>query len=109
MEKIKAIGIMAVVIVAIAVIEATAVLMPAQAADLSGELTIAGSTTVLPINQECARLRMEEKTELRISVSGGNLDHGVKAVETGERDIGAALRDIRAKEKEGVVKQHNAI
>ncbi|RLI85866.1 MAG: phosphate ABC transporter substrate-binding protein, partial [Candidatus Altiarchaeales archaeon] len=55
-------------------------------------LSIAGSTTVLPINQECARLLMEKNPGLRISVSGGGSGHGIKSVGAGEIDIGAASR-----------------
>jgi ABC-type phosphate transport system substrate-binding protein len=54
MEKRKAIVIAAVV--AVATIGAAVVLMPVQAVVLSGKLTIAGSTTVLPINQDCASI-----------------------------------------------------
>ncbi|HJH27548.1 MAG TPA: hypothetical protein C5S37_12495 [Methanophagales archaeon] len=69
-------------------------------AELSGELTIAGSTTVLPINQECARLLMENNPALRISISGGGSGHGVKSVGAGEIDIGAASRDVKSEEME---------
>ena len=65
---------------------------------LSGSLTIAGSTTVLPINQECARLLMAANPDLRISVSGGGSGHGVKAAGTGEIDIGAVSRDVKSSE-----------
>ncbi|MHC1567941.1 MAG: phosphate ABC transporter substrate-binding protein [Candidatus Syntropharchaeia archaeon] len=66
----------------------------------SGELTIAGSTTVLPINQECARILMEKNPDLRISVSGGGSGHGIKAVGAGDIDIGAASRDVKPEEME---------
>jgi phosphate transport system substrate-binding protein len=66
--------------------------------NLSGTLTIAGSTTILPINEECKRLLMENNPDLRISVSGGGSGHGVKAVGAGEIDIGAASRDVKAEE-----------
>jgi len=68
------------------------------AAQLSGKLTVAGSTTVLPINQECARILMERNPDLRISVSGGGSGHGIKAVGAGDIDIGAASRDIKEEE-----------
>ena len=100
MEKNKAVVIAAIVVVAIAAIGTAGVLMPARAAELSGELTIAGSTTVLPINQECARLLMDRNPALRISVSGGGSGHGVKSVGAGEIDIGAASRDVKTKEME---------
>ncbi|RZN16433.1 MAG: phosphate ABC transporter substrate-binding protein [Methanosarcinales archaeon] len=61
-------------------------------------LTVAGSTTVLPINQECARLMMDTSPELKISVSGGGSGHGIKSVGAGEINIGAASRDIKSEE-----------
>lgn len=67
---------------------------------LSGSLTIAGSTTVLPINQECARLLMVANPDLRISVSGGGSGHGVEAAGAGEIDIGAVSRDVKSSELE---------
>ena len=100
MEKIKTAVMAAIVVAMIATIGTVAVQMPVQAAELSGELTIAGSTTVLPINQECARVLMVENPELRISVSGGGSGHGVKAVGEGAIDIGAASRDVKSKEME---------
>jgi phosphate uptake regulator len=87
MGKIKTAVMAAIVVAMIATIGTAAVPMPVQAAELSGELTIAGSTTVLPINQECARVLMVENPELRISVSGGGSGHGVKAVGEGAIDI----------------------
>ena len=95
MEKIKT-AVMAAIV--LAVIATAVVTTPVQAAELSGELTIAGSTTVLPINQECARVLMVENPRLRISVSGGGSGHGVKAVGEGAIDIGAASRDVKSKE-----------
>jgi phosphate transport system substrate-binding protein len=99
MEKVEAVAIAALVLMAI-----VAGLIPTMHAttptDLSGELTVAGSTTVLPINQECARLLMNANPDLRISVSGGGSGHGVKSVGAGEIDIGAASRDVKSSELE---------
>lgn len=67
---------------------------------INGKLTIAGSSTLLPINQECARVLMDNNPNLRISVSGGGSGHGVKAVGSNEVDIGAASRDVKSKEME---------
>jgi phosphate transport system substrate-binding protein len=94
----------AIVVAALVAIAVVTVLTPTMHATtptgLSGELTVAGSTTVLPINQECARLLMEANPDLRISVSGGGSGHGVKSVGAGEIDIGAASRDVKAAELE---------
>ncbi|MFO7967637.1 MAG: phosphate ABC transporter substrate-binding protein [Archaeoglobaceae archaeon] len=68
--------------------------------ELSGTLTIAGSTTVLPITQECGRLFQQEHPDVRVSVSGGGSGHGVKASAAGEIDIGAASRDVKPEEKD---------
>jgi phosphate transport system substrate-binding protein len=98
MEKIKAVAMAAIVVMAMGVVVG---LTPTQGAPtgISGKLTVAGSTTVLPINQECARLLMEANSAaLRISVSGGGSGHGVKSVGAGEIDIGAASRDVKAAE-----------
>ncbi len=99
MEKAKAIALMALVMMALAA-GLTPAIDAAAPTGLSGELTIAGSTTVLPINQECARLLMDANPDLRISVSGGGSGHGVKSVGAGEIDIGAASRDVKSSELE---------
>ena len=103
MGKFGLIGIVAIV-AAITAMGAAVVSVPAPVqgvtAELSGQLTIAGSTTVLPINQECARLLMKKNPGLRISVSGGGSGHGIKSVGAGEIDIGAASRDVKPAEME---------
>jgi len=62
------------------------------------KLQIAGSTTVLPISEECARVFMEKHPGSRIFVSGGGSSHGVKAVADGTVDIGCASRDLKSSE-----------
>lgn len=99
MKKAKAIAIAALVVMAL-VAGLTPAIDAAIPTGLSGELTIAGSTTVLPINQECARLLMDANPDLRISVSGGGSGHGVKSVGAGEIDIGAVSRDVKSSELE---------
>jgi len=107
MEKLGPVGMAAIVVAVVAAITAigtTVVSIPAPVqgvtAELSGQLTIAGSTTVLPINQECARLLKEKYPALRISVAGGGSGHGIKSVGAGEIDIGAASRDVKPSEME---------
>jgi phosphate transport system substrate-binding protein len=99
MGKNKAIVMAALVAIAVMTV-LTPMMHAATQTGLSGELTVAGSTTVLPINQECARLLMNANPDLRISVSGGGSGHGVKSVGAGEIDIGAASRDVKAAELE---------
>ncbi|MDF2955355.1 phosphate ABC transporter substrate-binding protein [Candidatus Alkanophaga liquidiphilum] len=63
-------------------------------------LTIAGSTTLLPVIEECARLFMEQHPAVRITVAGGGSGHGIKAVGAGNIDIGMASRDVKSEELE---------
>ena len=63
-------------------------------------LQIAGSTTVLPIAEECARVFMEKNPGSQIYVSGGGSSHGVKAVADGTVNIGDASRDLKDSERE---------
>jgi phosphate transport system substrate-binding protein len=62
------------------------------------KLQIAGSTTVLPVAEECTRIFMEKHPGSRIFVSGGGSSHGVKAVADGTVDIGTASRDLKSSE-----------
>ncbi len=62
------------------------------------KLQIAGSTTVLPVAEECARVFMEMNPGSRIFVSGGGSSHGVQAVADGTVDIGCASRDLKSSE-----------
>jgi phosphate transport system substrate-binding protein len=64
------------------------------------KLQIAGSTTVLPVAEECARVFMEKHPGSRIFVSGGGSSHGVQAVADGTVDIGCASRDLKSSEKD---------
>jgi len=64
------------------------------------KLQIAGSTTVLPIAEECARVYMEAHPGSQIYVSGGGSSHGVKSVADGTVDIGDASRDMKDSERE---------
>ncbi len=94
----KAIVAVIVVILLAAVIGANYNMNQSEPSSYSGSLNIAGSTTVLPLNQEWARLLMEKYPNLRISVSGGGSGHGIKSVGSGETDIGASSRDVKDKE-----------
>ncbi|MEA3282962.1 MAG: phosphate ABC transporter substrate-binding protein, partial [Euryarchaeota archaeon] len=66
---------------------------------LSGStIEIAGSTTVLPIVEECANAFMANNPGSQINVAGGGSSYGVKAVANGTVDIGTASRDLKASE-----------
>ncbi len=65
----------------------------------SVKLTIAGSTTVLPIAQKAAERYMDDHTNWDIQVSGGGSSVGVKSAGEGTVDIGMASRDMKDSEK----------
>jgi phosphate transport system substrate-binding protein len=62
-------------------------------------LTIAGSTTVLPIATACAAEYMELNDNVSITVSGGGSSTGVKSVGEGTVDIGMASREMKESEE----------
>ena len=64
------------------------------------KVTIAGSTTVLPIAQATAEIFMDNNPEINISVRGGGSSVGIAGIMAGTVDIGNASRHIKAKELE---------
>jgi phosphate transport system substrate-binding protein len=66
---------------------------------LSGELTISGSTTVLPLAQEAADQFMEENPGARVTVQGGGSSVGISNVSEGVVDIGNASRALKEDEE----------
>ncbi len=62
------------------------------------KITIAGSTTVLPIAQACAETYMDMHPDVNISVRGGGSSVGIASIIAGTVDIGDASRHIKSKE-----------
>lgn len=61
-------------------------------------ITMKGSTTVLPIAQEVAEAYMKENPDIKISISGGGSGNGIKAIIDGTTDIGNSSRFIKDEE-----------
>ena len=61
-------------------------------------LTIKGSTTVLPISQSCAEAFMNMHSDVNISVQGGGSGVGIASLIDGTCDIADASRPIKDKE-----------
>jgi len=61
-------------------------------------ITIAGSTTVLPIAQATAEVFMDKNPDINISVRGGGSSVGIASIISGTVDIGDASRHIKNKE-----------
>ena len=62
-------------------------------------LTVAGSTTVLPIVQQAAEAYMDAHPNIDIQVSGGGSGVGVQSAGGGTVDIGMASRDMKDEER----------
>lgn len=61
-------------------------------------LTMAGSTTVLPIAQKCAEVFMDINPKVNISVRGGGSGVGIASLTAKSVDIGLSSRSIKDKE-----------
>lgn len=70
----------------------------ANSALAKSDITIKGSTTVLPIAQACAEAYMDENPDVNISVQGGGSGVGIASIIDGTTDIGDASRPIKDKE-----------
>ncbi len=66
--------------------------------ELSGKLTIAGSTSVQPFSDVLAEEFMAMNPKVEISVQGGGSSQGVTAAVSGAADIGAASRNVKDEE-----------
>lgn len=71
------------------------------------DLTIKGSTTVLPITQEVAEAFMKDYPHINVSISGGGSGNGIKAVIDGTTHIGQASRWIKDSEVKMAVDNGN--
>ncbi|ABN58199.1 MULTISPECIES: phosphate ABC transporter substrate-binding protein [Methanoculleus] len=77
----------------------------------SEQITVTGSTTVLPIAEKAREAFEEEYTSAEIMVSGGGSSVGIKAVGEGTADIGMTSRDLKPAEiagYPGIVRHHVA-
>lgn len=73
----------------------------APAADgLSGQIQVAGSTTVQPVAEQIAEAFMAENPDVVIDIQGGGSSVGVTSAGDGTVDIGAASREVKDSEME---------
>ncbi len=72
---------------------------PAQAG-LSGQLQLAGSTTVQPLAEKLAEAFMKLNPQVTIEAQGGGSSVGVTSAGEGTVDIGNASREIKSSEME---------
>lgn len=67
---------------------------------LSGNIKLAGSTSVQPLAEELAMRFMELNRDVKIDVVGGGSGAGVESAGNGAADIGMASREVKDKEME---------
>lgn len=67
---------------------------------IAGNISINGSTTVLPIAQKIAEAYMKEHPDVAISISGGGSGNGIKALIDKTTDIANSSRTIKPEEVE---------
>ena len=80
----------------------------------SDQISIKGSTTVLPIAQRTAEAFMNKNSDINISVQGGGSGVGIAALVDGTTDIADASRAIKDKElkkaiSNGVIPKANVV
>ena len=89
--------------------EGGAVQQPAQDPEekcLSGNITIAGSTSVQPLAEELAGAFMDMYPDVRIDVQGGGSSVGVQSANERIADIGNASRELKDSEKPYNLHEH---
>lgn len=64
----------------------------------AGNLSIKGSTTVLPIAQKVAEAFMKQNPEVKITIEGGGSGNGIKAIIDGLADVANSSRFIKTAE-----------
>lgn len=67
---------------------------------LSGTVTVAGSTTVQPLAEMLADKFMGQNPDVEVTVSGGGTSVGITSVNNGTVDVGAASRELKSDEPE---------
>ena len=69
-------------------------------------VTIKGSDTMVILGQRWAETYMNSHPDVRIQVTGGGSGTGIAALINGGTDICEASREMKAQEKEQVLKRH---
>jgi phosphate transport system substrate-binding protein len=71
----------------------------ANAGQAKTELTVTGSTTILPIAEVAAEMFHEQHADLRVLVAGVGSSAGIESVTKGTSDIGTSSRELTPQEK----------
>ncbi len=67
--------------------------------NLTGKLSLSGSTTVLPLASEAASQFMDAHPGVQVSVQGGGSSVGITQLSQGVVDVGMSSRELKAEEQ----------
>lgn len=73
-----------------------------EAAEVTGTVVTAGSTSVQPLSEELAAVFMEANPGITVEVQGGGSGQGIKSIVEKIADIGALSREVKEEEKASV-------
>jgi phosphate transport system substrate-binding protein len=68
--------------------------------ELTGSITVAGSTSVQPFTEVLAEEFMAQNPGSKINVQGGGSSQGIEAARSGAADLGVSSRELKPEEKE---------
>lgn len=85
---------------AVAILLAMSLVLVGCGKQLSGSVSVGGSTTVQPLAQALADAFQQKHPDVGITVAGGGTAAGIKGANEGTFDIGAASRDLKSGEPE---------
>ena len=77
---------------------AALLMVPSFGMAASKEISISGSTTVLPIIQSAGEAFMAANPDIALAISGGGSGSGIKALNEGLCDVAMASRDVKESE-----------
>jgi len=77
-----------------------------SAAEVTGTVITAGSTSVQPLSEELAGAFMDANPGITVEVQGGGSGQGIKAIQEKIADIGALSREVKEEEKASVAKEY---
>jgi phosphate transport system substrate-binding protein len=76
-----------------------------SAAEVTGTVITAGSTSVQPLSEELAKAFMDANPGITVEVQGGGSGQGIKAIQEKIADVGAISREVKDEEKSAVINQ----
>jgi phosphate transport system substrate-binding protein len=83
---------------AVAILLAMSLVLVGCGKQLSGSVSVGGSTTVQPLAEALANAFQQKHPDIGITVAGGGTTAGIKGANEGTFDIGAASRELKSSE-----------